>query len=109
MYHLNTTFETVTEASTVVKNQKLWNVIIHDSDFHTFDYVVDLLVTVFRKTMDEAAELTKRVHLENFAIAETVSKERAELYLEQVNEFKPSPKLHGCNIKYAINATMEEA
>lgn len=74
----------IEETSVETKNAKNWNVIIHDSDQHCFRYVIDLLQDVFAKNEQDAKLLTQEVHQMGLAIVKTCSKERAELYKEQV-------------------------
>ncbi|MBP5258607.1 MAG: ATP-dependent Clp protease adaptor ClpS [Prevotella sp.] len=44
-------------------------VIIYNDDFTTMDFVVNMLMTVFFKTQDEAEALMMKVHLEGQAVA----------------------------------------
>jgi ATP-dependent Clp protease adaptor protein ClpS len=59
-------------------------VILHNDDVTTFDFVIDLLITLFRKPHLEAVRLTYEVHESGSALVVVTSFERAELYLEQV-------------------------
>jgi ATP-dependent Clp protease adaptor protein ClpS len=65
-----------------------WNVIILNDDHHTYEFVMMVMIYIFRKTVEEAFDLTVKVDKEGQAIAATCSKERAELYLEQVAGMK---------------------
>lgn len=82
---------TIEETSVETKNAKNWNVIIHDSDQHSFVYVTKLLREVFAKNEQDAELLTLEVHQMGLAIVKTCSKERAELYKEQVTAFGADP------------------
>lgn len=53
---------TVTQTSTELKEPSLWVVTLHNDDFTPFDFVIALLVRVFRKSEEEAEELATRVH-----------------------------------------------
>lgn len=61
-----------------------WKVILHNDDVTTFEFVIELLVTLFKKSPQEALELTYEVHERGSALAAVTSFERAELYVEQV-------------------------
>jgi ATP-dependent Clp protease adaptor protein ClpS len=69
-------------------NQKIcprWHVLLLNDDFHSMDFVVILIMNVFKKNDIEAIRIMAKIHEEGQAIVITVSKERAELYLEQVS------------------------
>jgi ATP-dependent Clp protease adaptor protein ClpS len=61
-----------------------WKVILHNDEVTTFDFVVWLMVTLFRKELPEAVRLTSEVHETGQALVTVTSRERAELYVEQV-------------------------
>lgn len=62
-----------------------WKVILLDDDVTTVEFVVWLLVSVFRKTRTEAVDLTWEVHQSGSALITVTNLERAELYVEQVH------------------------
>ena len=62
----------------------MWKVILLDDDVTTIEFVVELLVSLFRKPRDEAVKLTNQVHETGSAIVTVTSLERAELYVDQV-------------------------
>ena len=39
-----------------------YNVVILNDEDHTFDYVIELLIKLFRHTLPKAKELTERIH-----------------------------------------------
>ena len=61
-----------------------WKVILHNDDVTTFEFVIELLVTLFKKSPQEALVLTYEVHERGSALATVTNLERAELYVEQV-------------------------
>ena len=63
-----------------------WAVYIHNDDYSTFDFVVEVLQRFFRKTSQEAAEITVRVHHEGKGLAGVFSHEIAETKVVQVEE-----------------------
>lgn len=79
-----TTFEPDVEIRDSTRLAPRWKVILHNDDVTTFDFVIDLLITLFRKPHLEAVRLTYEVHQSGSALVVVTSFERAELYLEQV-------------------------
>jgi ATP-dependent Clp protease adaptor protein ClpS len=68
----------------------MYNVILLNDDYHTFEFVIYVICTVFKKELPEAFKITKSVHETGQGIVTTCTKERAELYLEQVEGPKGS-------------------
>ncbi|MEM6674058.1 MAG: ATP-dependent Clp protease adaptor ClpS [Planctomycetota bacterium] len=57
-----------TESLEEVKVANLWKVICHDDPHTTMDFVVDVLVKVFRQPSVRAVELMMRVHTTGSAL-----------------------------------------
>ncbi len=95
---------TLTESDTVAEQRLApqWKVILHNDEITTFEFVIELLLTVFRKSAREAVELTYEVHNRGSAIVAVTSFERAELYVEQVRSLARGRG-------YPLVATMEKA
>jgi ATP-dependent Clp protease adaptor protein ClpS len=55
-----------------------YRVVIINDDFTPIDFVVQLVATVFRKTPDEAAQITLEVHNKGSAVAGVYTYEIAE-------------------------------
>lgn len=79
-----------------------WKVILLDDDVTTFEFVIDLLRKLFRKEHSEAVRLTYEVHTTGSALVTVTTKERAELYVDQVRSLA-RPR------GYPLTATMEPA
>ena len=79
-----------------------WKVILHNDETTTFEFVIQLLVTLFKKPAAEAVRLTYEVHNEGSALVTVTSFEHAELYCEQVRSLA-RPRGH------PLVATMESA
>jgi ATP-dependent Clp protease adapter protein ClpS len=99
------------ETDTSTKASPLWNVILLDDPNHTFSYVTDLIVTIFSRSKDDASALTEEVHRMGRAIIVTCSKERAELYQEQVLNYGSDPlmKIFNNINSGPLNCTIEPA
>jgi len=65
-------------------------VVIHNDDYTTFDFVVEVLQKFFKKTAAEAAEITLKVHHEGKGLAGVFSFEIAETKSVQVAEYSRS-------------------
>lgn len=74
--------DTVLERETItkpkVKIPSKYNVVFHNDDSTPFDFVIQLICEVFEKSVDEATELTMKVHHDNAAIIAVYTKEIAE-------------------------------
>src|SRR5215203_6137526 len=74
--------DTVTRDDTKLAPQ--WKVILHNDDVTTFEFVIELLISLFRKRHDEAVLLTHEVHNRGSALVTVTTFEHAELYVDQV-------------------------
>ena len=79
--------ETTTVDPDVERRERLapqWKVILLNDDVTTFEFVIWLLMTLFRKNRPEAEALTREIHETGSALITVTNLERAELYVEQV-------------------------
>jgi ATP-dependent Clp protease adaptor protein ClpS len=96
-----------TDGATKTRRQPPYNVVILNDEEHTFDYVIELLMKLFRHTQPAAAALTWKIHLEGRAIVYTTHREKAELKEAQVLAYGPDPRMQiskgplGCYIEPA--------
>jgi ATP-dependent Clp protease adaptor protein ClpS len=86
-----------------------WKVVLLNDDYHSYDYVMAIFVVLFQKTVEEAYALTVKVDRDGSAIAKVCSKERAELYYEQVRDFGPDPHWKGKVKEFPLGCTIEPA
>lgn len=75
------------------RRQPPYNVVILNDEEHTVDYVIELLVKVFKHSLETADLLTWKVHTEGRAIVFTTHRELAELKREQVLSYGPDPRM----------------
>jgi ATP-dependent Clp protease adaptor protein ClpS len=64
-----------------------YNVILENDDYHSFDFVMDVLRKALGCTEQRAFALTHQAHTSGRAVVWTGSKEVAELKLEQIRTF----------------------
>lgn len=71
--------DVVTDTDTTISLQtpNLWNVKILNDDFTPIDFVIAILMGVFKKSEVEALEMTLKVHEEGSAIVGTYTKDIA--------------------------------
>lgn len=62
-----------------------YNVIIHNDDQTTFDFVMDVLQSVFEYDAVSAAKTTREIHVKGRAIVATYSKEIADDKVSQAS------------------------
>lgn len=60
------------------KEPSMYNVIMHNDDVTTMEFVVEILVSLFRKTPQDAERIMLRIHHEGRAIVGTYHKDIAE-------------------------------
>jgi ATP-dependent Clp protease adaptor protein ClpS len=81
------------EVTTDQKTRRLppYNVIILDDQDHTFPYVIEMLIKLFRHDHAKAEELTWRIHNTGRAVVFTTHKELAEMKRDQVIAYGADP------------------
>ena len=80
---------------------KMYKVILHNDDYSTFEFVVQVLMEVFNKTEQEANTLTFKVDQEGFAIVGIYPYDIAETKVSLV-------KFMAKEAGFPLLATMEE-
>jgi len=78
-----------------------YKVLLHNDDYSTMDFVVDILVNVFHKSITQAEEIMIGIHKSGKAVCGIYTYEIAETKVYQVKELAKS---NG----FPLLATMEE-
>lgn len=94
------------ENSTKRKRQPPYTVILLNDDEHTFEYVVEIIQKVFKRSTQEAKALTMDIHKKGLAHVWSGTKELAELKVEQVQTFRNDPYSER-PVKYPLGVVME--
>ena len=65
-------------------------VILHNDDYTTMEFVIEVLTRFFKKSHEEAMKVTMKVHHEGKGVAGIYSREIAETKTAQVNDYSKS-------------------
>lgn len=82
-----------------VKRPRLHNVVLHNDDYTTQEFVVGVLKGFFHRTDTDARRIMLTVHHKGRGIAGTYSKDVAESKVAQVTDFARS---HGTPLKLTV-------
>jgi ATP-dependent Clp protease adaptor protein ClpS len=89
------------------ETEPLFHVVLHDDDDHTYDYVMEMLRSIFGYDLDKAYGMTREVDLSGRVIVATVHKELAELRVEQILGYGPDHRMR--HSPGSMRASMEPA
>ncbi|MEJ2169272.1 MAG: ATP-dependent Clp protease adaptor ClpS [Desulfobacterales bacterium] len=78
--------ETITEIEEEVTEPPLYKVLLHNDDYTTKIFVVEILMTVFNKSQDDATRLMWHVHKNGVGVCGIYPREVAETKILQVTE-----------------------
>lgn len=53
----------------IVQVPKMYKVILHNDNTTTFEFVIEVLCRIFHRTVEDAIELTKQIHVQGYGIA----------------------------------------
>ncbi|TVR10405.1 MAG: ATP-dependent Clp protease adaptor ClpS [Planctomycetota bacterium] len=84
-----------------------WHVILCDDDAHSYDYVVEMLMSLFGHSLERAFSMAMEVDSQGVVIVETTSYERALLKQEQIHDYGPDPRIRDC--QGSMTAVVEPA
>lgn len=73
-----------------------YNVVLHDDDDHTFEYVIEMLRAVFGFPVEKGFRHAVAVHNTGRTVLLTTTKEHAELKQEQVHAYGPDYRIERC-------------
>ncbi len=64
----------------------MFRVVLYNDDYTTFDFVISILMQVFRKSEQEAVRITMHVHQRGKGVAGTYPREIAEMKVREVHQ-----------------------
>ncbi len=89
------------------KKQPPYNVILHNDDDHSFEYVIQMLRKLFGHPPEKGYLMAWEVHTSGRVIVMTTSMELAELKRDQIHAYGPDPAIPRC--KGSMSASIEPA
>jgi ATP-dependent Clp protease adaptor protein ClpS len=93
--------KTVVKDDVEVIMPKLYKVMLLNDDYTTFDFVIEVLKTIFHKNEEEAINITLKVDREGSAVVGVYPYEIAQMKVEKTH-------IAARNAGYPLRATMEE-
>ena len=83
-----------------ITNPPMYKVVMHNDDYTPMDFVINILMRIFHKNLDEANDIMWQVHEKGKAVCGVYVKEIAQTKVHQV---KSSAKANG----FPLLATIE--
>jgi ATP-dependent Clp protease adaptor protein ClpS len=68
-----------------IRAPRRYRVLLHNDDYTTMEFVVEVLVTIFRKSLEEATAIMLAVHEQGLAVCGVYTEEIAETRISQVH------------------------
>jgi ATP-dependent Clp protease adaptor protein ClpS len=92
----------VTESERKVKLPPMYKVLLHNDDYTTMEFVVQVLQSVFHKTPADATQIMLHIHRSGIGVAGVYTQEIAETKVATVEAMAREHE-------YPLKCTMEEA
>lgn len=94
---------TVQESRPILKEPPRYAVLLHNDDFTTMEFVIEVLQRFFHRTQEEAVQIMLRVHQLGKGIAGVYPHDIAETKVVQVEDYSQSKGFPlKCSIEPAI-------
>lgn len=85
MSHSSPDSRTGSFADLEVREPRRFRVLLHNDDYTTMEFVIDILIEVFRKNPDEATAIMLSVHEKGIGMCGVYTEEVAETKVAQVH------------------------
>ncbi|MFG0258443.1 MAG: ATP-dependent Clp protease adaptor ClpS [Phycisphaerales bacterium JB043] len=99
--------QTRTDERTRTDEPRQWAVVLLDDDEHSYEYVIEMMQSVFAHTVQRALAIAKKVDGEGRAVCMITHRELAELKQEQIHSFGRDARIAEC--AGAMSAILEPA
>jgi len=99
--------ENIGEEKTLTFTVPMYRVVLLDDDYHTYDYVIEMLMDIFGHSMSTAYDMACTVDAHGRVIVDTTHKERAELRKDQIHAYGADWRMPHC--KGSMSAIIESA
>lgn len=97
----------VSEREEVFDADTPWHVVLLDDDFHTYDYVVEMLMMIFGYEIEKAYRMTVEVDTRKRVIVWTGHLEKAEAFQGEIHDFGADWRMESS--KGSMSAVLEPA
>jgi len=94
-------FEVEPDIALELWEPKMYRVLLHNDDYTSMEFVVDVLTAVFHKTEEQAVQIMLQVHEKGKAVCGVYSFEIAQTKAEQVRQLAKKSE-------FPLLATIEE-
>ena len=84
--HTDTGEKTTVRETIKIKRPRRWKVLLHNDDYTTMEFVVDVLLRHFDKSASEATHVMLQVHHKGVGVAGVYSKDVAETKVAVVTD-----------------------
>lgn len=74
------------ETSLELEEPRMFKVLLHNDDYTSMDFVVDVLMSIFHKSMMEAEKIMIQIHEKGMGVCGVYSFEIAQTKAEQVRQ-----------------------
>jgi len=85
-YDPETEEEIASETEQEVEELPMYRVLLHNDDYTTMEFVVELLMHIFNKSLEEATRIMLNVHRNGMGVCGTYTYEVAETKVEMVHQ-----------------------
>jgi ATP-dependent Clp protease adaptor protein ClpS len=94
-------FEEELDVALELQEPQLFKVLLHNDDYTSMDFVVEVLMGIFHKTHQQAEQIMLQIHEKGKAICGVYTYEIAQMKVEQVRQLAKKNE-------FPLLATMEE-
>ena len=94
-------FEEELDFALELEEPRMFKVLLHNDDYTSMDFVVDILIRIFHKTQAQAEQIMLQIHEKNKAVCGVYSFEIAQTKAEQVKQLAKENE-------FPLLATIEE-
>jgi len=101
IYNPDTEIETVSETREELREPSMYKVLLHNDDYTTMEFVVEVLMFVFNKSADEATRIMLNVHRQGIGLCGLYTYEVAETKVTTVESLAREKG-------FPLKCTMEE-
>lgn len=82
-----------TETDILTDADSQWQVVLLDDDDHTYDYVIEMLVELFKHPVELAYQMACDVDKDKRVIVDVDIKERAQAGRDRILAYGPDPRM----------------